>query len=329
MEEELKPQNLESKQPPAAWNPVATNGQDRVIGDCDFRQSGQLSAEQVRQLAALHQTFATGLASSLGAYLRVGIEAKLLGVEQIPYREFVGRLPEQPYVASISMMPAEESAAVQLDLRLLLPVIDLLLGGSGRDKADADARELTEIDEQVLETLLALICRELQAAWQPLLQVQFQPERRLKPPQLLKLMEAEDRTLYLNFEVVLNDIRGMLAVIFSYTTASQILRQLGQQGTSVRRTVPKSENNHLRERLLDCKFTAELRIPRVALRIRDIVDLQPGQILPLRHPINDALSFSINGLALFGGLPVSCGTSRGALLQEKAVPANLRSGENS
>ena len=298
-----------------------------MVSECDFRQAGQLSAEQVRQLSALHQTFAASLANSLSAYLRVGIEAKLLGVEQIPYREFVSQLPEQPYVASISMMPAEECAAVQVDLRLLLPVIDLLLGGSGRDKADA--RELTEIEEQVLETLLTVICRELQAAWQSVLAVQFQPGKRLKQSQILKLIEPEDRTLYLRLEMVLNDIQGLLTLVFSSTATTQLLRQLGQQGISPRRPAHKGTNDHLRERLLDCKFTAELRIPRVALRIGEIVDLQPGQILPLRHPINDALSFSVNGFRLFRGVPVSCGPARGALLQEKLGSVNLRSGENS
>jgi flagellar motor switch protein FliM len=297
---------------PSSATPTSTS----AVSKCDFRQSGQLGAEQVRQLSALHQTFAAGLANALSAYLRAGIEVKLLGVEQIPYREFVSRLPEQPYVVSVSMLPAEESAAIQLDLRLLLPIIDLLLGGSGRETAEV--RQLTEIEEQVLDALLTVICRELQAAWQPVLPIQFQAEKRLKQSHILKLIESEDRTLYLNFEMVLNDIRGLLTLVFSSAPTIQLLRQLGQQGSSPRRSTHRATNGHMRDRLLDCKFTAELRIPRLALRIREIVDLQPGQILPLRHPVNEALSFSINGFGLFAGVPVSCGGSRGALLQEKA-----------
>jgi flagellar motor switch protein FliM len=316
MEEALNPANREAAPEPvpaAGSHPPATVP---MVAECDFRQAGQLSPEQVRQLSALHQTFATSLAGSLSAYLRVALETKFLGVEQIPYREFVSRLPEQAYVASISMVPAEELVAIQLDLSLLLPMIDLLLGGSGR--GPAEPRELTEIEEQVLETLLAIICRELKVAWQPVLQVQFEPEQRVKQAHLPKLNEAEDRTLYLSFEMVLNDTRGFFTLVFSSTTTVQLLRQLGQQGASPRRPNRSHTNDRVRERLLNCNLTTELRLPRLALRIGEIVDLQPGQILPLRYPINDPLSFAVNGLGFFQGTPVSCGTFRGALLQEKA-----------
>jgi flagellar motor switch protein FliM len=329
MEEDLSPADRETAPGPvpASGSNATTTQRGPVVGECDFRQAGQLSPEQVRQLSALHQTFATSLAGSLSAYLRVALETKFLGVEQIPYREFVSRLPEQAYVASISMVPAEELVAIQLDLSLLLPMIDLLLGGSGR--GPAEPRELTEIEEQVLETLLAIICRELKVAWQPVLQVQFEPEKRVKQAHVPKLNDAEDRTLYLSFEMVLNDTRGLFTLVLSSTTTAQLLRQLGQQGASPRRLNRSHTNDRLRERLLDCALITELHLPRLALRIGEIVDLRPGQILSLRYPINNPLLFSVNGLGFFEGSPVSCGTLRGALLHQKPGSANSRSNEPS
>lgn len=255
-------------------------------------------------------------------YLRVGIEVKLLEVEQLPFREFISRLPEGPYVAPVLFLALEERAVVQLDLRLLLPVIDLLLGGNGRDATDP--RELTEIEEQVLETLFSLVCREIQIAWHPVLPVQLQAENRLKQSQIPKAIELEDRTLLLNFEIVLNDVHGLLNFVLPSTISNQLIRRLGPQGGPPRRLVRKGLNGPLRERLLNCEFTTELHLPNLALRIRDVTNLQPETILRLGHPADQALSFSVNGHALFGGVPVSCGTSRGALLQEKAMTVNLK-----
>ena len=39
---------------------------ERAVKQCDFRQAGQLSKDQVRQVTLLHETFPPSLASSLG-----------------------------------------------------------------------------------------------------------------------------------------------------------------------------------------------------------------------------------------------------------------------
>ncbi len=319
MEENLKP----GERPPTENAESAP----RVIIDCDFSQWAGFSVERIKQLSALHQAFATGLGNSLGAYLRVGIEAKLLGVEQVSYREFVERLPEQPYVVHLSTLPAAESAAIQIDVGILLPLIDLLLGGSG--SGTIEARELTEIEEQIVETLLALICRELQVAWQAIAPVQFQVQKRLKQNQIPKLIGAEDKTLYLNFELVLNEIRGLFTLVFSSAITSRLLRLLGQDAPMPERGGQRAKDQRLRQRVLDCRLTGELNIPKLALRVRELVDLAPGVILTLPHAVGAPMSFSINGQPLFAGAPVSCGASRGAVLQRAGSAGEAAGGENS
>ena len=81
------------------------------VQDCDFRQAGQLTKDQVRQVTFLHEAFAPNLANSLGAYLRVAFQTSLVAVEQLAYGEFLGRLPEQTYFAMLMLLPLGESAA--------------------------------------------------------------------------------------------------------------------------------------------------------------------------------------------------------------------------
>ena len=98
-------------------------------------------------------------------------EANLVSVEQLSYGEFLQRVPEITYLAAVNVRPLEAVAALELDLALAFPIIDLLLGGRG--KTDSEVREITEIEEQILESVVRIICREFQSAWQPLLEVEF------------------------------------------------------------------------------------------------------------------------------------------------------------
>lgn len=298
---------------------------ERAVKQCDFRQAGQLSKDQVRQVTLLHETFPPSLASSLGAYLRVGIHANLVAVEQISYSEFLTRLPEQTYVTTISLMPAEELAAAQLEMQLLLPMIDLLLGGSGQ--AITEPRDLTEIEEQILESVVAVICRELQATWRAILPLEFTVGQRQKQAQILTLMMPGERALYLSFELLLGDIRGLLNLVFPAAISNALLRKLAMQGMVQRRPSTADYSGRLRDRLLDCAFTGELQLTHLPIRIGDIVDLQPGVVLPLRHALRDSMSFAVNSRAVFRGVPVSCGPFRGALLQEKVESLDLNQGE--
>ena len=241
--------------------PVAAPAKRRDAQECDFRQAGQLSKEQVQQVTLLHETFAPNLANSLGAYLRVGFQTSLVSVEQLAYGDFLGRVPEQTYFATVGLSPLEEWASIQLDLPLVFPIIDLLLGGPGQSLEEQ--RDLTEIEEHIIESIVAIICRELQATWQPVLPLEFRVGQRLKKAQIMTLMSPVERVLNLSFEIRLTDIRGTLNLIFPPVVSNMLLRKLAQQGMARRRRPSADDAARIRERLLDAKFTVQLDLPHI------------------------------------------------------------------
>ena len=153
--------------------------------------AGQIGREQLQAITSLHEGFARNLTHSLGAYLRVVFAATLVSAEHLTYREFLQRIPETTYLASCRLDPMGVNAALQLDLKVAFPIIDLLLGGEG--KGMAPTREITEIEEQILDSVARIVCRELGAAWQALaLEVGF--EERLEAGAAQRLMPPEEKT---------------------------------------------------------------------------------------------------------------------------------------
>jgi len=129
-------------------------------------------------------------------YLRVVFEATLVSAENLPYQEYLQRCPEVSYLASFRLMPLASTAVLQLDLAVAFPIIDLMLGGEG--KGNAPARQTTEIEEQVLESVVRIILRELQTSWQKL-SLEFVFDQRQRPDQLQRLMRPEEKILSLSF----------------------------------------------------------------------------------------------------------------------------------
>ena len=92
----------------------------------------------------LNDLFARNLTHNLAAWLRTRFQVNLVSAEQIPFNEFLLRIPEISYVASVRLEPLGALSVLQLDLALAPPMIDLLLGGEGKE---GPLRELTDIEE--------------------------------------------------------------------------------------------------------------------------------------------------------------------------------------
>lgn len=292
-----------------------------VVQECDFRQAGQLTKDQVRQVTSLHENFAPNLANSLGAYLRVGFQTSLVAVEQLVYNEFLSRLPEQTYFVTILLMPIEELAGIQIELSLIFPMIDLLLGGSGQGLPEI--RDLTEIEQQIIESVVQVLCRELQSTWQVVLPLEFSVGERLQQAQIGSIMPLGERVLNLSFELQIADVRGTLNLVFPGVVSNLLLRKLAQQGMTRRRRGSADTSARLRERILEGKFGVALELRRIPLLIRDVVDMQPGKVLPLSHSLREPMSMPVNGTSAFSAIPVSCGGARGALVQQVLPPPEL------
>jgi len=175
-----------------------------------FSSAGQISNEQLRAISMLNDLFARNLTHNLAAWLRTRFHVNLVSAEQIPFNEFLLRIPEISYVASVRLEPLGAVSVLQLDLALAPPMIDLLLGGEGKD---GPLRELTDIEESILGSVVEIICRELTAAWQPV-GLNFQFERRQMQTQVARLLSVTEKTLCLSFEIRMPHSSGLLNLAF-------------------------------------------------------------------------------------------------------------------
>lgn len=287
----------------------------RSITAWNSRLAGQISKEQVRSVSLLHDGFARNLTHSLGAYLRVLFEVNLVSAEQLSYAEFLQRVPEMTYLASVRVSPFAVGAAFQMDLALAFPVIDLLLGGSG--KPDESARDMTEIEEQVLESVVKLICHELEATWQPLLEVGFVFAQREQSAQILRLMLPSEKVLSLSFEIRMSQARGTLNLVLPAVASTALLRKLSQEMPAQARRPAAPGSAHLQERLRHCGFATQLVLPPTAVAARDLIELEPGHVFILQHRIGQPAVLCVSGKKMFLAQPVGVGATRGCQIQQR------------
>jgi flagellar motor switch protein FliM len=211
-----------------------------------------------------------------------------------------------------------------LDLSLTFPIIDLLLGGNG--SADQEPREVTEIEEQILEGVVQILCRELATAWQSL-GLRFISEQRLQPAQIQRLMPPTEKVLSLSFEIKMPASRGMLNVIFPAVVSNALLRKLSRDVAYQRPRGSAEIGRWLRSRVRECPFTVELGATSISVPVPALLKLQPGDVLRLPHSVRRIPKLVVTGQELFEAIPARKGNTRAAqVVRSIDTPADASAG---
>jgi flagellar motor switch protein FliM len=284
----------------------------------NFSSAGQISTEQLRAISMLNDLFARNLTHNLAAWLRSRFQVNLVSAEQIQFNEFLLRIPEISYVASVRLEPLGALSVLQLDLGLAPPMIDLLLGGEGKD---GKLRELTDIEESILASVVEIICRELTAAWQPV-GLSFNFERRQMQTQVARIMAVTEKTLCLSFEIRMPHAAGLLNLAFPAVVANTILRRLTSDwGRSRRHAGDTRARMETAARRI--RFGASLQLPTMRVPASAIEALEPGTVLRFDLAANTLPQWRVGGQPLSEATAIRQGVHRAARLERALQVAGL------
>jgi flagellar motor switch protein FliM len=159
--------------------------------------------------------------------------------------------------------------------------------------------------------VVQILCRELETAWQSL-GLQFVSEQRLQPAQIQRLMPPAEKALAISFEIKLPASRGMLNVLFPAVVSNVLLRKLSREVAYQRPHGSVATGEWLRSRVLDCPFTVELDATSILVPVSALLQIQPGNVLRLQHPLGQTPKLVITGQEMFEAVPARKGATRAA-----------------
>src|ERR1039457_1214983 len=175
----------------------------------DFRRPDRIAKDQLRAIHVLHENFARGLASSLSAFLRAYVVVNLVSVEQLSFMEFSQCLPSPSCIVALAMKPLDGNALLEINPALVFPILEMLLGGTGKTTTKI-TREVTEIEQSILEGLFRFILNTLKTPWHKAPAINFTTETSETEPQLLQILAPNEAVVAISMEVRIGDNAGMM-----------------------------------------------------------------------------------------------------------------------
>jgi len=280
----------------------------------DFRRPDRIPKSQVRAIHLLHDTFVRNLVSSLSAYLRSYLTVNLVSVEQLSYAEFLDGLPSPTCMVSLGLSPYDGNAVLELNPSLVFPILEMLLGGTGKSSA-AIQRDITEIEQKLLDGLFRIILHDLREAWKGVTAVEFTIEAMETEPQLLHLLAPNEAVVCIGVELRIGETVGMMNIAMPSIVIKMMRHRFDQQW-SVRKThASEAEQMRILRVLREASLSLEVRLEGPTLTVRDLLELSEGHLLTLDYPAGRSVELLVNGAHKFAGQVVSTGKKRAYLVK--------------
>ena len=279
-----------------------------------FGRPGQMSSDQIRAIAMVNDGIARRLTHTLGAWLRLQVHVGLSETEPRAFSEYLRLMPERVYVYLLRLEPFGGIALLELELSLVMALIDVLLGGKG---TPAEVRDITEIEESIFSSVLSLILREMNAAWEAV-GLRFVIERREAIVNIARLLEPGERALSTTFQVQVENARGALKVCLPAVVLNSIHRRLVAVSEQPRQKF-QGATERVAQLMGEARVPLVLRLPTSRLSSSALTALEPGFVLQLPISRYTPAELQARGLRLRGAVPVGRGERRAALLQPDSV----------
>ena len=261
----------------------------------DFKRPDKFSKEQLRTASIMHETFARLTTTSLSAQLRSLVHVHVASVEQITYEEFIRSIPTPTTLAVINMDPLKGNAVLEIDPAITFCMIDRLFGGRGLTSGNKN-RDLTDIEQEVMEGVIVRILANIREAWTQVIDLRPRFAQIETNPQFAQIVPPTEMVVLITLETKVGEEEGMMNFCIPYLVLEPIVSKLSSQYwfSSVRKNSTTQYLGTIKQQLTSVDMDVVADFGSINLPIRDVLSLRVGDVIRLSNiKVGDPLSLSV------------------------------------
>ena len=269
-------------------------------------------------LEMINERFARYTRISMFNMLRRSADVAVGGVQVMKFGEYVHSLYVPTSLNLVKIKPLRGTALFILDAKLVFKLVDNFFGGDGRH-AKIEGREFTPTELRVVRMVLEQAFIDLKEAWQAIMEVNFEYINSEVNPAMANIVGPSEAIVVSTFHIELDGGGGDLHVTMPYSMIEPVREMLDAGFQSDLDDQDERWVKALREDLLDVDVPLSATVARRQLRLRDILHMAPGDIIPVDLP--EELIMRANGVPSF---KVKLGSHKGNLALQVVEPINRR-----
>lgn len=271
---------------------------ERNIVVYDFKRPNRVSKEQLRSIKGIHDKLARNLASQISSIMRSIVEIKLHSVDQMTYGEFLMSLPSPTSFNVFSIKPLDGNCVLEINPSIAFPMIDRLLGGQG-DSYET-LRELTDIELNLLDSILRIIMQRLKESWANVTEIYPSVEAKESSPNVVQIVAQNEIVIMVVMEIIIGNSSGMVNICYPVVHLESVLSRLANRDIMMGETsAKKSRNKELKTLIGRAEIVYEAILGKTFVSVDEFLELKQGDILKLDRQADDKAVISIDKKEVF------------------------------
>ena len=284
----------------------------------DLTSQDRIVRGRMPTLEMINERFARYTRISMFNLLRRSADVAVGGVQVMKFGEYVHSLYVPTSLNLVKIKPLRGTALFILDAKLVFKLVDNFFGGDGRH-AKIEGREFTPTELRVVRMVLEQAFIDLKEAWQAIMEVNFEYINSEVNPAMANIVGPSEAIVVSTFHIELDGGGGDLHVTMPYSMIEPVREMLDAGFQSDLDDQDERWSKALREDVLDVSVPLSATVARRQLRLRDILHMQPGDVIPIE--LDDELVMRANGVPSF---KVKLGSHKGHLALQVIEPIDRR-----
>ena len=284
----------------------------------DLTSQDRIVRGRMPTLEMINERFARYTRISMFNMLRRSADVAVGGVQVMKFGEYVHSLYVPTSLNLVKIKPLRGTALFILDAKLVFKLVDNFFGGDGRH-AKIEGREFTPTELRVVRMVLEQAFIDLKEAWQAIMEVNFEYINSEVNPAMANIVGPSEAIVVSTFHIELDGGGGDLHVTMPYSMIEPVREMLDAGFQSDLDDQDERWSKALREDVLDVSVPLSATVARRQLRLRDILHMQPGDVIPVE--LQDELVMRANGVPAF---KVKLGSHKGNLALQVIEPIGRR-----
>ncbi|GMQ47204.1 flagellar motor switch protein FliM [Vibrio sp. 10N] len=252
----------------------------------DFSSQDRIVRGRMPTLELINERFARHMRISLFNMLRKTAEVSINGVQMMKFGEYQNTLYVPTSLNMVRFRPLKGTALITMEARLVFILVENFFGGDGRFHAKIEGREFTPTERRIIQLLMKTVFEDYKEAWSPVMGVEFEYLDSEVNPSMANIVSPTEVIVVSSFHIEVDGGGGDFHVVMPYSMVEPIRELLDAGVQSDKMETDVRWSSALREEIMDVPVNFRVNLLEKDVSLRDLMELQAGDILPIEMPEN-------------------------------------------
>jgi len=280
------------------------NGTSNMVTDFsikpyDFKNPDQLSKGARRTLERIHFTFAKYLSHFLNDHLRMNVQVNYISNAHMSDTEYLESLPNPSCLYAFPVEKYEKNILFEIQPQLIYFLVDRVLGGPG--KLIEINRELTAIEQRIMERLLKKLIIQFRSAWSVVEDISMDVGNYYSNPNFVQLADSGESVVSISLEVNFAQNVALFNIAYPYYLIDRLLEKVENEQVEASQVNSIKDRRILKKNLEKTHVPISVNLGETRLSFQELMNLRKGDVLFLDQKTTDLLPLYVGNKAKFLG----------------------------